>query len=554
MDISHVSHIDINQLNDIESLKKAIILLLNVVEQQQQKILQLEKEKQQLKDEINRLKGEQGRPDIKPNTNNKNKDTSTGGKDKKKKKWDKSPKKPHIPIDKTEISEFNKSDLPPDAIFKGYDEVIQQDIIFKRENTLFKLAVYYSPSENKTYRAPVPEAYTGYHGDGLKSFALMLKNVCDVTSNKLLLLIRNTGIEISTGALSNILLGFQQPLLLEKNAILQAGLTVSYGQIDGTGARVCGNNHYTQIICNDFFTSFTTLTTKSALDILAAFQGESGKEQLSMLYNRETVNLLEQQNISIKDRGQLAQIFSHGQVISYHDFEYTIEQQCPVLYNKPNMYNRVKESFALSYYHNRKDFPVVRNLVSDNAPEYNKIALEQHALCWVHEARHYKKLTPLIETHQQTLHTFMDNFWIYYHELLAYKEKPTEAWAVHLENKFNGLFQPNTDYFQLNQRIEKTIGNKSQLLVVLKHPDIPLHNNLSELGARVQVRKRDISLHTMTNRGTQLQDAWMTIIQTALKYKIEIYSYIKELVSQSEIKTSLADIIYQRANDAFNTS
>jgi len=554
MDLSSLSNIDFNNLNNVEHLRQALTIVLNTVEQQQLEIQRLKQDNQQLKDEINRLKGEQGKPNIQANTTGKNSNISTGGKEKKPGKWGKSPKKPIIPIDKIQISQIDKNTLPPDAVFKGYDELIQQDIIFKRENTLFKLETYYSPSKNKTYRAPIPEGYSGYHADGLKSFALMLKNVCDVTSNKLLLLVRSTGIAISDGALSNILLGYQEKLLPEKNAILKAGLTVSYGQIDGTAARVRGSNHSTQIICNNLFTSFTTLPTKSTLDILAAFQGEHSKGQLHMLYNAETVNLLVQQKISVKDRELVAQIFSKGQIVSYDKFENIIEQQHPALYKKPNMYNRVKESFALSYYHNQEDFPVVRNLVSDNAPEYNKIPIESHALCWVHEARHYKKLSPFIELHRQILNTFIDGFWEYYHELLRFQENPTEQKAIYLENKFDNIFQPNSVYFQLNQRIEKTIENKNKLLVVLKHPEIPLHNNLSELGARLQVRKRDISLHTMTVLGTQLQDAWMTIIQTALKHKIDIFKYIKEFISESNNWESLSDIIYQKADHCFNTS
>ena len=36
-----------------------------------------------------------------------------------------------------------------------------------------------------------------------------------------------------------------------------------------------------------------------------------------------------------------------------------------------------------------------------------------------------------------------------------------------------------------------------KLLLVLKFPHVPLHNNPAELGARVAVRKRDVSLHPL---------------------------------------------------------
>jgi hypothetical protein len=62
--------------------------------------------------------------------------------------------------------------------------------------------------------------------------------------------------------------------------------------------------------------------------------------------------------------------------------------------------------------------------------------------------------------------------------------------------------------------------------MVLKHPEIPLYNNDAELGARAQVRKRDVSLHTMTEDGTKANDTFLTIVQTAKKLGVSAYAYI----------------------------
>ncbi|MEH2385862.1 MAG: hypothetical protein V7K14_08810 [Nostoc sp.] len=50
-----------------ESLRHTLTILLNVIEQQQLKIKELSEENQKLRDENNRLKGEQGKPEIKSN-------------------------------------------------------------------------------------------------------------------------------------------------------------------------------------------------------------------------------------------------------------------------------------------------------------------------------------------------------------------------------------------------------------------------------------------------------------------------------------------------------
>lgn len=553
MDIS-LSNINPNELNDVESLRKVLIDILNIVEEQQQEIIRLKQENQKLKDENNRLKGEQGKPEFRPNTKLTKKDISAGGMEKRKTNWSKQAKKPIIPIDHTEICQLDKSELPPDAEFKYYDDVISQGIVFERKNILYQVAVYYSPSEKKTYRAPLPNEYTGYFNSELKSFILLMYNVCDVTSNKLLTLLHSKGIEISAGSLSNILLSNSSWLEEEKNAILKAGLSFSYCQTDITGARVCGINHYSHIITNPLFTFYSTLSGKSLLDVLVAFQGLSDKNELQLLYNNEAKQLLELAKISLKDRESLIDLLSEGQILSLPEFEKYINEQLPELYNKPNMFIRIKQVLALAFYYNQSEIPVVKCLVSDEAPEYNKISTEDHALCWIHDARHYKKLSPLIKVHQDILAVFMNKYWEYYGELLDYKDNPSKELAGKLKQEFYELFTPNTNYFQLNQRIEKTRENKKQLLVVLKHPEIPLHNNLSELGARRQVRKRDISLHTMTPLGTKIKDAWMTVVQTSIQLGIDINKYILDHINDSDEKFSLADIIYNYKRSLFDTS
>jgi hypothetical protein len=116
-----------------------------------------------------------------------------------------------------------------------------------------------------------------------------------------------------------------------------------------------------------------------------------------------------------------------------------------------------------------------------------------------------------------------------------------------LSKEFDKLFATHTDYEALNDRIAKTEAKKSELLLVLTYPELPLHNNPAELGARAQVRKRDVSLHTRTLEGTRVQDTFLTIVETAKKLKVNIYDYILDRVSQTYYLPSLASIIQKKA-------
>jgi hypothetical protein len=91
-----------------------------------------------------------------------------------------------------------------------------------------------------------------------------------------------------------------------------------------------------------------------------------------------------------------------------------------------------------------------------------------------------------------------------------------------------------TGYGQLDERISKTKEKKVGLLMALKMPTIPLHNNAAELAARAKVRKRDVSLQTVTEKGTKANDTFMTITQTANKLGVSAYAYIHDRVVRQE--------------------
>jgi len=304
---------------------------------------------------------------------------------------------------------------------------------------------------------------------------------------------------------------------------------------------VHGEKCVTQIICSPDFTVFTTMAQKSRLHILFALQGEP-EDGLQYAYNIETEKYLQHFKVSNDDKEILKNRFTGQPIITELEFHQIISKEYPALFAKTNMYKRVCESFAFGYYFTQKDYPIIDCLVSDDAKEYKMIATET-MLCWVHDARYYNKLTPRLENHRTILNDFKERYWKFYHSLLDYKTYPSSETAIELDTKFDELFVPTTDYDGLNNEICRTKNNKSELLTVLKHPLLPLHNNLAELKARVLVRKRDISLHTMSELGTKVKDAMMSIIQTATQLGVNVWKYIADLLNQ-ENDYSLADLIY----------
>ena len=64
----------------------------------------------------------------------------------------------------------------------------------------------------------------------------------------------------------------------------------------------------------------------------------------------------------------------------------------------------------------------------------------------------------------------------FYRELLAYRQQPTPGERKRLERRFDALFATKTGYWALDERIGDP-AKKTSLLMVLVHPEIPLHNN-----------------------------------------------------------------------------
>lgn len=542
--LESLHHIDPSKLAASEEVRHLVVHLLNVIESQRAQISSLEAQVLELSNEVRRLKGGNAIPDFSSQDKERNGDHSSGGREggRRKKRGKKSGKKSKIEIDNKIYSSLDRSTLPGDAQFKGYESVIQQNLSLVRNNTLYLREVYYSASTGQNYRADWPEAYVGYFGADLQSLIHVLYHVGDVTQPKLKVLLSASGIEISTGSINNILLRAQDWAPAEQRAILAAGISLSpYTHTDSTQSKERGQRRVCHIIGGRYFEVFYTLLSKSRLSLLAALQGNPA-EGITLRYDLHTQALLKAAQISRTDRLKLAALLEMGQELSLGAFEQLILSQAPEIALKQN----IGQALALSYYHQQTAFPVVEWLLSDDAPENKKVARTQQALCWIHDARHYNKLQPKIAHFQGLLEQFQTEYWQFYQQLLDYKAAPQLAQQIlkeQLQQEFERIFSQQIDFLQLDQLIQGSHKNKNKLLAVLQNPALPLHNNDAELGARRILRKRDISLHTWSQTGTQVRDAMMSIVQTAKKLGISTMEYIADRVSNKYQIKSLAKSI-----------
>ncbi len=533
--------------DDISDKKSAetIRILLQIIEKLTEEVQALKAELQKTRDELNQLKGEKGKPKIlisKPKSTDfsseKDRKSHTPPSEKKSKE-----KLSKIKIDATEVCPIDKSTLPGDARFKDYDPVVVQEITIKTKNILYLKEVYHSPSQHKTYTAELPKGVEREFGHGVKSLIITMKHAANVSEPKIHEFLKNVGILISPATISRILTKNLEIFHKEKADIFKAGLeSTRYQQIDDTGAKVKGQNHYAEIICNPFYTAYFTIPHKNRLSILDILQG--GKPR-TYFFNDEAFGLLESFGLSRKMVSKL-QNAAFNKELDEKQMQQLLGEIFPDSNKGKNNRTRIMEAGAIAAYHNQTEFPVVKALLSDGAPQYKKLTEEQ-ALCWIHDGRDYTKLVPVVPFHKKELQDFRSQYWTYYGKLLQFNQDPSQENADKLSAEFDKLVSTETNYEGLNKLINKTKEIKSELLLTLKYPEIPLHNNAAELGAREQVRKRDVSLHTMTEEGTKANDTFSTIVQTAKKLGVSAYEYFCDRMSKAFEMPSLAELIGKKA-------
>jgi len=536
--------LDLGAIQD-ENARRCIVMLLNLIEELKRENTELRAEVQRLRDENNRLKGEQGKPKVKPDTPKPQPPTPTDYSSERErhvpKPWSKASKKGTIRVDREETLKVDPTILPPDAEPKGYEDVVVQDVILRTDNVRFRKEKLYSPSEGKAYEAALPAGYDGEFGPGIKALTIVLYHGAQVTEPKILELYHDVGVQISKGQLSNLLIKDQAPFHAEKAAVYEAGLRSSpWQQMDETSARVNGQNQHCQIVCNPLYTAYFTTESKDRQTVIDVLRNGRPREYL---LNAEAEGYLDSFGLSKVTRQQLTR-FPRDQVLDAATMAGLLAEHLPSV--GPQQRKWILDATAVAAYHAELEWPVVRLLVCDDAGQF-RLVTKELAECWVHEGRHYKKLDPWVAQHRQALDEFQGKFWGFYRELLAYRESPTPEAKARLAGEFDALFATTTGYRLLDERIAKTREKKAVLLMVLAHPEIPLHNNESELGARQVVRKQHISFGPRTPEGAKAWDTFLTLAATARKLDVSFYAYVHDRISETNAMSSLADVITQRA-------
>jgi hypothetical protein len=517
--------------------RQIIRQLLNAIEALAAENATLRAENQQLRDEIARLKGGSGKPQIPPSTSPAAPDHSSETERSTRTPRGKPHKNQQLAVTREQSCTLDPALLPPDAVRHGTTAVLVQDLVLQPEIIRFVREVWYVPSTGQTITAPLPTGYHGAFGPHIQALTLALGHGANVSQPALLTFFQDAGIAVGAGTIARWLRDDHQQWHREAVAIHQAGLASSAWQAtDQTSTRVDGQNETCHVLGNRFFTSYHTRPGGTRQDVLAVLWDQEPLFRLTA----DALTWLAATTLSQTLQTRLTQVLPWATDLTAAELTTHLAAADMVL--NAQQQQQVWDALAIAAYHAQTDVPVVQQLLSDDAAVYHLIT-DAHALCWVHDGRHYAKLAPVVPHHQWLLADFRRDYWAYYRRLVAYRAAPRVAERERLRQDFATLVAQRTGYQALDERIAKTAYNQELLLLVLDHPEIPLHNNDMELAARRRVRKRDVSFGPQSRDGAQAWDTFQTIIATAAKLGVRLYDYLCDRCMRSADTPSLADRI-----------
>jgi hypothetical protein len=507
-----------------------VLLLVGLIQKQATEI-------QQLKDEIQRLKGTTRRPRIKPSVllkDDKKKNIQPPGK---RSGSDKRSKTKDIRIDQDVV--LPPTELPPGSVLEGYRDFVVQDLIIKGNNTRYRRAVYRLP-DGTLLVGPRAEGVKSHFGPGLCQYILLQAHQNHVTQNRILEQLRDLGIDISAGQISNILLNGHECFHDEKDQLLPAAREVSdHLHCDDTSARHQGKAAVCTHIGNEMFASFSTTDSKSRLNFLRLLcQGDDEQYR----WCEESVESLRAFGVSKKLMAQMS-----GEPEGVWQNRAAWEQQLEKWRLSPKDQTRVSEAALCGKLLTEAWYSRI-GLVSDDAPQFKLFGLI-HGLCWVHGERKIDRLIPLTASHRRAKEQSQQQFWNLYASLKDYRESPTEQQRIAIGSRFDAMCSQKTGYGELNEALGLLGAKREEFLAVLEHPQLPLHNNLSENDIREYARLRKISGGTRSDLGRRCRDTFMSLKKTCRKLGVSFGAYLADRLSEANQIPPLVDLIRRKAID-----
>jgi len=520
--------------DDLDRLSHAE--LKGLVVRQWEQIVELQRMVAALRDEIARLKGGPGRPNLKPSGMERG--TEPPGSSSKQKR-PRGSTRSKLTID--EERTVKVAAPPRGSRFKGYRSFVVQDLVVHAHVVNFRRERWQTP-DGEVMTAPLPAGIDDHFGPQLRRFVLAQYHQAQTTVPRLVTLLRSLGLFVSKRQVVRLLIEGQDGFLTEARDVLRAGLiSAPWITADDTGARHKASNGFCTQMGNAHFAWFGTTGSKSRLNFLELLRAGYDDYVINaeaLAYMREralaahvVARLVEHPDRHFSDRKAWN---AHLDALGITALKVNPD---PVLIaTEGALWGSVKAHGLLPD----------TVIVSDDAGQFK---IGSHGLCWVHAERLVHKLDTFTDDNRAAQTTVRELIWEFYADLKAYRCAPTPQRKAALWARFDRIFTRKTGFVTLDRLLTRLHANKSELLMVLDRPEIPLHTNGSENDIRCHVTRRKLSGGTRSDLGRDCRDAFLGLAKTCAKLKIAFWDYLGDrlVVPGAQAIPHLPEIILAKA-------